>query len=149
MVFYIIYMSRAVKVMPADELAELLKQSRKWNSDHHITGLLLYIESRLLSHNGGRFIQVLEGEENDVRATYNKIKMDQRHCNVLQLNEGTYAKRTFPAWDMGFKVIDKETYESIPGFFNLDDSFLDRKQIQRIDVPMTFLRSFYTLNTGT
>jgi len=146
MVNYIIYMSKATAFMSVEQLEILLDTSRRWNNDHHITGMLLYIESDLLNHHGGRFIQVLEGEEEEIRGIFSKIQLDKRHYNVVQLNEGTSEKRNFECWDMGFRTMSHTDYKNTPGFFELNDNFLKQQKLQQINVPMTFLRSFYNMN---
>lgn len=55
----LIYVSSAVNLMSEDELLDLLAQSSQRNKRKGVTGLLLYA--------GGNFIQVLEGEQSDVR----------------------------------------------------------------------------------
>jgi len=44
----------------------LLESSRRYNADHHITGLLLY--------SAGRYVQVLGGPEAAVRMLYDRIQ---------------------------------------------------------------------------
>ena len=63
---YLIYMSSATQLMSNEELLELLKTCRENNEKKNLTGMLLYGE--------GAFVQVLEGEEETVEATYDIIK---------------------------------------------------------------------------
>ncbi len=62
--FSLTYVSSAVRPFAEDELADLLAVSRQNNARLGITGMLLYKD--------GNFMQVLEGEEAEVRTLYEK-----------------------------------------------------------------------------
>ena len=51
---------------------------------------------------GGSFLQVLEGEVDDVRSVYGTISKDPRHERVVKLLETTVSSRSFGDWSMGF-----------------------------------------------
>lgn len=93
-VYQVLYHSRATKLPSESDLLELLNYSRHFNAEHQITGLLLYSE--------GRYVQVLEGTEVDVRALYSRIKVDSRHEQVVTVTEGPSPQRRFADWRMGF-----------------------------------------------
>ena len=57
--FKLIYVSNARKLLSSDDLLELMTASRHFNETVGITGILLYCE--------GCFMQLLEGDENEVR----------------------------------------------------------------------------------
>jgi hypothetical protein len=61
-------------------------------------------------------MQVLEGGQEDVKATFERISRDSRHQDIVILLEGDLPERDFPQWWMGFKVIDADTAKTIPGF---------------------------------
>ena len=94
---YILYLSAGANWFTESELNDLLATCNKNNSLAGITGLLLYAD--------GNFIQLLEGEESAVQATYKKISLDQSHKGITQIASGPLAKRNFPEWAMGFKAI--------------------------------------------
>ncbi|MDF1691947.1 MAG: BLUF domain-containing protein [Zhongshania sp.] len=108
MIFYLIYVSSAVKQMPEEDLLLLLRQSQAKNCDLDISGMLLY--------KGGNFMQMLEGDEKTVRELYATIKNDERHKNVLTIITGNLKERNFIGWSMGFqnmdKVADLQTYDN-------------------------------------
>jgi len=145
MSFNLVYISKAVKPMQDVELALLLEQSRTWNKDHGLTGMLLYIEGSFLHFNGGRFIQALEGEEEEVRVTFEKIQFDNRHYDLIKIHESTSFKRNFKDWTMGFISLSQQSFAEMPGSFPLDVSFLSAKT-DYFNVPLNFLKSFYSLN---
>lgn len=90
----IIYLSAAKELLVAEEVNSLLQQSRKYNLENNITGVLFYIE--------GDFIQVLEGEKEIITTLFEKIKMDTRHSGIICVFYEAIQERQFPDWSMGF-----------------------------------------------
>jgi Sensors of blue-light using FAD len=66
-----------VKPFSTEELTDLLRKSRDNNAALGITGMLLYKD--------GNFMQVLEGDEERVRALATKVSQDRRHRGFIQL----------------------------------------------------------------
>ncbi|WP_416276575.1 BLUF domain-containing protein [Pedobacter sp. MR2016-24] len=67
---YVIYISKAGKLLTEEELIDLLEESRAWNLSHGITGMLMYLEGNFLHLFEGRFIQVLKGSSDEVTAIF-------------------------------------------------------------------------------
>lgn len=65
------------------------------NKGNSITGMLLYHQRS--------FLQVLEGDPQDVQTTYHRICHDTRHKDVGLLAEQRTKDRHFPDWLMGFR----------------------------------------------
>ncbi len=107
----IIYVSSAVQLFSTADLARLLEVSRRNNAKRGVTGMLLY--------KGGNFMQVIEGEEPDVRALYEKLKLDPRHTGFFTLLEETISARQFHDWSMGFKNLDDTALTEVEGYHNL------------------------------
>jgi hypothetical protein len=97
--FYLIYVSSAVKLMNDDELFNLLEQCRKKNITLGITGMLLY--------KSGSFMQMLEGDKEIVLELYNTISEDERHKDVSKIISGDIKQRNFKDWSMGFYNMNK------------------------------------------
>lgn len=97
--FYLLYMSTAVKPMNYDDFSALLQQFRDSNNKNGITGMLLY--------QNGTFMQMLEGERQVVLDLYDKILKDDRHTGVHTVLAGDIEKRNFEDWSMGFFNMDK------------------------------------------
>jgi len=97
--FYLIYVSSAVKLMDDDELLFLLAQSREKNIRLGITGMLLY--------KAGNFMQMLEGEKQVVLEIYDTITKDDRHKDVITIITGDIKERNFENWTMGFCNMEK------------------------------------------
>ena len=93
-VYQILYHSRATQPPGEHELRALLEQSERSNACRQVTGLLLY--------SAGRYVQVLEGAQNDVAALYARIRCDPRHQQVVTVSEGPGPRRLFADWSMGF-----------------------------------------------
>lgn len=97
--FYLIYVSSAIKLMEDSELLFLLDESREKNQRLGITGMLLYKE--------GNFMQMLEGEKSTVLELYDTINRDERHKDVITIITGDLKKRNFENWSMGFSNMNK------------------------------------------
>jgi hypothetical protein len=106
--FTLVYVSVATKDMTADDLLALLAQSRSFNKENGLTGLLLYKERF--------FIQVLEGEERIIDSLFERIKVDTRHFNVLLILKKPIIARNFEEWAMGFKVPNLDKLKQVSGF---------------------------------
>jgi len=143
MLHNIIYISKVTKLLKDPDLIALLEQSREWNLSHGLTGMLLYIEGKVLSKTEGRFMQVLEGSPEEVIDIFEKIKKDTRHHYIIPLKMGAIEERSFNDWTMGFHPLDMQEMEKLPGFFTLDESFLRSADLQRSNIPLNFLKSFY------
>jgi hypothetical protein len=107
---YLTYISTSVRLFSDYDLAEMLEQSRLNNTKAGITGVLLY--------NKGTFFQVLEGEEDQVNSTFEKIKADPRHHNIIKMKSGNITERNFSDWSMGFTTNLKHNISNLPGFID-------------------------------
>lgn len=106
--YRIIYLSSAVKEFSEEEISLLLINSRKHNAEHHITGVLLYIE--------GDFLQVIEGEKKIVKQLFEKIKLDPRHKGIICVFDDVIKERNFKDWSMGFCALEYENLRQICGY---------------------------------
>jgi hypothetical protein len=105
---FLLYVSSARRKFGPAELAELLSVAREKNSRIGITGMLLY--------KAGLFLQVLEGDSDQVRGLYAKIASDDRHraCSVVM--EGSIPERRFRDWSMAFRNLDDPGLAKLPGY---------------------------------
>ncbi|TWR31438.1 BLUF domain-containing protein [Mucilaginibacter pallidiroseus] len=130
--YYLVYISAASKLMDDFELSEILKTSRQNNKERDITGMLLYSE--------GTFMQVLEGEEHDVIALYNKIEKDDRHKGIIKLASGQLDERIFGSWSMGFKSATSQEFSQISDFANSQNAG------SSVHPSVAMLKSFFENN---
>lgn len=108
------YTSRSSFDFTDGDLITVLMTSRLNNRRLGLTGILL--------HDDGRFVQVLEGEDQVVRDRFTLIERDPRHSEVEVLLEEHAAERQFPKWTMGYKTLSDPLVRDIPGY----DSFFTR-----------------------
>jgi len=101
-------------------VARILMTSRRNNAKSELVGGLYYGD--------GHFFQYLEGEEADVRKTYQRIVADDRHRNVRTLIEEPLADRTFTNWSMKYVPASTDVRR-----------FLASHELQRFN-PMDFSR---------
>jgi len=104
----IVYVSVATNPFEEKDLLQLLAKCRGSNTEKGITGQLIYSE--------GTFMQVLEGPEKEVDATYALIKKDTRHHNIQLLERTSIDVKQFPDWSMGFKALSRKRLKGIQGF---------------------------------
>lgn len=145
MLYSIIYISEAAKQLSHEELMQLLETSRVNNEAMGLTGMLLYLQ-RAGGQPGGRFIQVLEGEKEEVMKKFSTIKADSRHHNILIISEDDIKGRSFETWSMGFKVLKNEELNLVPGYINLNDASMLNRKLAGISKPVNYLKSFYQIN---
>ena len=94
--FQIVYISTARQAFSARELESVLLTSRLNNGRVDVTGLLVC--------GGKRFLQALEGPQEAVAATFERIKADPRHFAVVPLSMKEVQTREFGTWSMGYEA---------------------------------------------
>ncbi len=113
MVYQLMYYSTARREQTDADLVEILDVSRRNNTAAGITGILLYGE--------GVFFQVLEGDEEKVKACFERIKADERHLSMLVASERTLPLRSFEAWAMGYMPMDRELHDGVEALVQLKE----------------------------
>ncbi|NCQ24186.1 MAG: blue light sensor protein [Rhodobacteraceae bacterium CG17_big_fil_post_rev_8_21_14_2_50_63_15] len=73
-------------------LAGILLDARRCNTHDGITGALIV--------RGDLYLQLLEGPEAKVEATFDRIRRDDRHANAEMLLSRSITHRMFPDWAM-------------------------------------------------
>lgn len=135
MLFQLVYVSSATRLMSNDDLTALLIGARKRNIELDVTGLLLYAD--------GNFIQLLEGPKDNLNHVYQSIVKDSRHKNCTLLTNNEIDNRHFPHWSMGIKHLNNDELTNTPGLCD----FLERKDrftqsTSDIDVVIQLLYMF-------
>ena len=74
------------------EIAKIVRTSVRHNREVGLTGLLLVYQQW--------FVQALEGPEEAVRTTYDRIRSDIRHQDAVALDAGPVSTRKFSKWTM-------------------------------------------------
>ena len=94
-----VYISSASYMINDQEIISIVNASRLNNTQLGITGILLY--------NAGSFMQLIEGEEENIENLYNKISHDPRHNSIKLLLRETITHRNFSEWQMGYRNLEK------------------------------------------
>lgn len=103
--YELIYRSTASKGLKATDIQDILKKSEKFNAQHNLTGCLLYHKDE--------FLQIIEGEEKDVKELFEHIKKDKRHTDVMVLEEGFTNQRLFTNWSMAYQPLESNLVNKI------------------------------------
>lgn len=74
-------------------LREILETARRKNAEVGVTGYLIFDKAY--------FLQILEGDEAAVEATYARIAGDRRHAELRRVETRRIAQRAFGDWTMG------------------------------------------------
>ena len=96
MFYYLIYLSDSSNLTKQDAIQDILDHVADWNKELDISGFLVYRD--------GNFLQLLEGNKNEVLTLFNKIKRDPRHKNVTKILEDESENRIFSDYESGFLV---------------------------------------------
>lgn len=116
MIYYTIYTSTPTDQVTLETLREITKISRKNNPGKGITGILLGIENK--------YLQFLEGPEENVNELFQKISSDPRHNNVTAWLRGFADERIFKDWSMASWMLSNKELEQLPALADLK-SFME------------------------
>jgi hypothetical protein len=94
MPYRLVYSSEAAPGLAPAELEGMLAESRVRNKAHGISGVLVFVD--------GAFLQVLEGEKDDVLELMARIDRDPRHRGVKVFYEQDVEERAFASWSMAY-----------------------------------------------
>ncbi len=98
----IAYVSAASWNLLEEQVEHIVAESRRLNAANGITGVLLYCD--------GNFMQYLEGEEEVVRATFERIRASDSHYQVNELMNQPIAAREFTDWSLGFSQPEPDVF---------------------------------------
>ena len=134
MIYQLIYGSTETHAFTNLELAELLRRARINNAGLEITGMLLYHDHS--------FMQILEGDKEEVDALFEKIQQDSRHGGVNIFCRSQSAQREFPEWSMAFHAPTDNEIAELGGF---KDVFAVAPGEYRSNKVRAFVKSFRAL----
>ncbi len=134
--YQLIYQSKATKNLTDANLVQLLDKARAFNTQYQISGILLY------GH--GTFLQMLEGDDDVVRALYYlRIASDPLHTNLRVLREGTAPQRLFDRWAMAFRPLDISLFTEVIGYVNPD---IESEYGRNLLSPLVTMEAFEVLS---
>ena len=120
MLYQLIYSSRAAQPMTPAALEEILVDARAGNATHDITGALVYVD--------GVFIQILEGDRDDVNRLLASIADDPRHRSLKVFYEAEIERRAFASWRMAYVAATREqmlAWAGLPAATTIDELLAD------------------------
>jgi len=139
---YILYVSQARPGLSDADLDAILEKSRAYNTGKGITGLLLYV--RRSDGRAGSFMQMLEGNADEIELLRKRIFEDSRHHTKIVLERGSKPERDFSDWSMAFKNVSGESLAAHPTFRDLgEEHFFERCRNGEIDGACRFLVDFW------
>ncbi len=105
-----LYVSRADRQVDSITINRILEKAVDYNGKNNITGLLLF--------RGGVFLQLLEGDKQNVENLLKKIENDPRHSDIIRIFSLEKNERLFPDWAMGFHEISDLDIKMINEFLS-------------------------------
>ena len=120
MPFYLVYTSLPRIEMSKSTLDEITRISIRNNRKKGITGILLGIESR--------YLQFLEGDEEDVLQLFERIKQDPRHYELNKWVQGHSDERIFSDWSMASWLLTNEELKNIKALNEIRQLLKDPQQ---------------------
>ena len=84
----------------AEQLSDITATSKINNPKQHITGALFYHQ--------GKFLQLIEGEQEQLEILMLRLEKDQRHNNIQRLIDEKIEARKLPEWNMDSLNLDKD-----------------------------------------
>ena len=120
MPFYLVYTSLPRIEMSKSTLDEITRISIRNNRKKGITGILLGIESR--------YLQFLEGDEEEVLQLFERIKQDPRHYELNKWVQGHSDERIFSDWSMASWLLTNEELKNIKALNEIRQLLKDPQQ---------------------
>lgn len=93
----ICYISNSTHGDSIKEIKTMYLKAKTNNAKNNISGILIYHQ--------GNYLQILEGNEKDVDETYNRIKIDPRHKNIIKVINTNTEYRIFEDYNFGFTIV--------------------------------------------
>lgn len=115
--YAICYVSTLSPNISKSQIETLLEFSRDSNNQKEITGILLYSQ--------GNFLQVLEGEKEQVRSLYKSIEKDSRHYDITPIFRKDITKPAYKEYEVDFLSVDS-TYTE-------EDLDIYLSQVEKLD----------------
>ena len=115
----------------------IVNKSNDNNKHKDITGNLVY--------NGGVFLQLLEGDKEQIKALYDIIAQDERHTKVNLIYFEPAQYRLFKKWNMRLVDLEVEQSKDLRGIRDILKNMDARGKVNNIAVPVLILKEFSQL----
>jgi Sensors of blue-light using FAD len=130
----ITYVSKASMEFGTADLLKLLIDSRNYNKDNDITGILIF--------ENDKFLQVIEGSGDTTENLFQRIVKDGRHHDVNLIASKEVARHEFPKWTMAFAGAGSLARYSFRGFKPIIDSSDQSNTTDVLDAANRLLNQF-------
>ena len=110
MLHQLVYSSAPAQKFMQSHLHMILRHARQNNKLRNVTGLLVFVDDT--------FLQVLEGEETEVKNVFDKIKSDHRHNDIKVLSDSPIQTRAFENWEMAYATPSARDMANWAGLHN-------------------------------
>ena len=94
MKYSILYKSKAISTFQLADIQTMLNKSKRFNKANDITGLIIYYDAQ--------FLQLIEGEEDQIKTLYDLILNDERHSDVETILSQPTNDTLWNKWSMAF-----------------------------------------------
>ena len=128
----IIYRSHISDDFPIKTVPAMVDNASKINAAHDVTGILLF--------NGTHFFQLLEGPEAGIQAVYQRICVDRRHHNVVEMMRDYAPYRRFG--NAGMELFDLREHDRSSLLQAVLDKGTSKYRLTYDDRALQFLRTF-------
>jgi hypothetical protein len=88
---------------------DILRQSRKYNAEKGISGILVY--------DIVYFLQLIEGDREEINNLYKQILNDPRHRDVIIINYEEIQQKSYFRWNMGFVHLADKREHFVADYF--------------------------------
>lgn len=94
MLVEMIYASKVADPLRPGTVTDILHAARQFNARHGLTGLLVFDHQY--------FLQVIEGDRNQLKRLLPRLMADPRHTDFALIRFASIAQRQYAHWSMGF-----------------------------------------------
>lgn len=130
----LLYISTVSRDLDVSSIKSILKHAVESNIRSHISGFLLF--------SNNNFIQLLEGDEQVVTSTYQRIITDSRHDNIIVLLREQISQRNFYGYQSAFKSFDNiADFDKFIAYIDLMGSFDKAEQSQSLKVIQGIIKN--------
>ena len=136
----LIYHSSTKDLSSLNETKLFFKPIRLKNIELDVTGLLL--------HHEGKIMQILEGEKEIITSLFERIKLDNRHTDVVKLIDFEMIDRSYEEWSMASTVISDAESLHVAGYLNIYNEKVCPQQTFKSSYLQMLINSFIEENVN-
>jgi len=116
-----------------DDVQNIISTAKKHNKLNNITGALFYSD--------GFFLQIIEGDKDQLKSLMANIEKDPRHSNVEYLLDTEIESRSYQAWSMDSLQVKSGNVFNAETMRRLTDDFT-HNFMPRTDMLIHYYKTF-------